>query len=157
MECRSSSAVVWLGGEIELKTVQILNRLLAIHGSSLPMYLASAPPHRQFGDESAWETLQHITDDQQQMIDKIADHVESLDGTPNMGEFPMEFTGLHDLSMDFILRKALQRQKNEVALIEQISADLEPGSQARALSQESLGAAKAHVEALEECLSVSSS
>ena len=152
MEFRSSTAVVRLGGEIELNTVQNLNRLLAIHGGSLPMYLASAPPHRQFGDDSAWESLQHIMDDQKQMIDKIADHVESLDGTPNMGEFPMEFTGMHDLSMDFILQKALERQQNEVALIEQISSDLEAGSQARALSQESLGAAKAHVEALQECL-----
>ena len=116
------------------------------------MYLASAPPHRQFGDENTWEALQHIIDDQKQMIDKIADHVESLDGTPNMGEFPMDFTGMHDLSMDFLLQKALERQKNEVALIEQISSELEAGSQARALSQESLGAAKAHVEAIEECL-----
>ena len=135
-----------------LSTVQILNRLLAIHGSSLPMYLASAPPHRKLGDEQAWETIRHIISDQKLMIDKIADHVESLDGTPNMGEFPMEFTALHDLSTEFILQKALARQKNEVALIEQISSDLEAGSQARALSQESLGAAKAHVQSLEECL-----
>ena len=116
------------------------------------MYLASAPLHRQFGDEQAWETIQHIISDQKLMIDKIADYVEALDGTPNMGEFPMEFTGFHDLSTEFILQRALERQKNEAALIEQISADLDAGSQARALSQESLGAAKAHIQSLEECL-----
>jgi bacterioferritin (cytochrome b1) len=121
------------------------------------MYLVSAPPHRQFGEDGAWSQIQQIIEDQQTMIDKIADHVESLDGTPNMGEFPMEFTGMHDLSMEFILQKALSRQKNEAALIEQISADLEAGSQARALAQESLGAAKAHIESLEECLSTVSS
>lgn len=138
---------------MSLNTVQLLNRLLAIHGGSLPMYLDSAPPHRQHGDGRVWEAIQHVIDDQKLMIDKIADYVESLDGTPNMGEFPMEFTALHDLSMEFITQKAIQRQKNEVALIEQISSDLEPGSQARALSQESLGAAKAHVQSLQECLS----
>ena len=135
-----------------MSTVQILNRLVALHGSSLPMYLASAPPHKQLGDEDAWEAIQLVIEDQKLMIDKIADYVESLDGVPNMGEFPMEFTGLHDLSMDFILQKALDRQKREVALIEQISAELEAGSQARALSQEALGAAKAHVQSFEECI-----
>lgn len=118
------------------------------------MYLVSAPPHRQLGDERSWETLQHIIDDQKLMIDKIADHVESLDGTPNQGEFPMEFTSMHDLSMEFIMQQTLTRQKNEVALIERISASLEPGTQAQALSQESLGAAKAHVQSLEECLAI---
>lgn len=120
------------------------------------MYLVSAPPHRQLGDDGAWAVIQQIIEDQQTMIDKIADHVESLDGTPNMGEFPMEFTGMHDLSMEFILRKALERQKIERTLVEQISSDLESGSQARALAQESLGAAKAHVESLEECLASAS-
>lgn len=138
---------------MSLNTVQLLNRLLAIHGGSLPMYLNSAPPHRQHGDDQAWEAIQHVIDDQKLMIEKVADYVESLDGTPNMGEFPMGFSGLHDLSMDFILQKSIDRQKNEIAMIEQISADLEPGSQARALSQESLGAAKAHLQSMEESLS----
>ena len=87
------------------------------------MYLASAPPHRQFGDEQAWETIQHIISDQKLMIDKIADYVEALDGTPNMGEFPMEFTGFHDLSTEFSLQRALERQKREAALIDQIAAE----------------------------------
>ena len=136
-----------------LNTVQLLNRLLAIHGGSLPMYLASAPPHRQHGDKDAWGKIQNVIGDQKLMIDKIADYVESLDGTPNMGEFPMDFTGMHDLSMDLILQKASERQTNEIAMIEQISSELDAGSQARALAQESLGAAKAHLQSFKECLS----
>ena len=115
------------------------------------MYLVSAPPHRRFGDNQVWEVLRHIIDDQKLMIDKIAEHIESLDGTPDMGEFPMAFTGMHDLSMDYIMQQVLKRQKNEVLLIEQLSEQLEPGSQARALAQEALGAAKAHVQSIEEC------
>jgi hypothetical protein len=135
-----------------LNTVLTLNRLLALLGGSLPMYLVSAPPHRQHGEEIAWEVLRHIIDDQKLMIDKIADYIESIDGTPNMGEFPMEFTGMHDLSMDYILQQVLKRQKNEVALIEHLSEQLKAGSQARALAQESLGAAKAHVQSIEESI-----
>ncbi len=117
------------------------------------MYLKSAPPHRQYGDEKAWDTLRRIIDDQQLMVDKIADHIESLDGTPTNGEFPMAFTGMHDLAIAHLMRHALERQKVEVNAIEQLSSQLESGSQAKALAQEALGAGKAHVQSLEECMS----
>lgn len=138
---------------LKLNTVQTLNRLLALHARSLPMYLESAPPHRGFGDERIWASIRHIIDDQSMMVDKIADYIESLDGTPNRGEFPMVFTGMHDLSTEYIAKQVLDRQKHEVSVIEEISAALETGTPARALAQEALGAAKAHVESLEECLS----
>lgn len=135
-----------------LDTVFILNQLLAIHGSSLPIYLVSAPPHRQFGDERAWECLRNIMEDQQAMVDKLADYIEELDGTPNRGEFPMDFTGMHDLSMDHILRTVMERQQCEMEWIEQLSSKLEADPTAKALAQEALGAAKAHLQSLEECL-----
>ena len=136
-----------------MNTILTLNRLLALHARSLPMYLDSAPPHRSIGDERTWEAIRHIIDDQTLMVDKIADYVETLDGTPNRGEFPMEFTGMHDLSTEYIAKQVLERQKNEVGMIEELSAALEAGTPARAIAQEALGAAKAHVESLEECLS----
>ena len=134
-------------------TIQTLNRLLALHASTLPAYLVSAPPHRGHGDERVWDAVRRICDDQALMTDKIADLVEELGGTPNMGEFPMEFTGMHDLSMDYMAREVLKRQKRETGLIEELSARLDPGSRAKALAQEALGAAKAHVESLDDSLS----
>ena len=137
-----------------LDTVRTLNQLLAIHGSSLPMYLASAPPHRQAGDERAWECLRNIIEDQRTMIDKLADYVEELGGTPNHGEYSMDFTGMHDLSMEFILRDVTERQQREIGWIEHLSGKLESDATAKALAQEALGAAKAHLQSLEECASI---
>lgn len=136
-----------------MNTIDLLNQLLAIHGSSLTMYLTSARPHRQKGDEKGWEVIRDIVEDQQLMVDKIADHVVAEGGTPNLGEFSMDFTGMHDLSMDYILQLVLSAQNAELRAIEEISGLLEPGSQARTLAQEALGAAKGHVQSLEECLS----
>ena len=136
-----------------MDTVRVLNQLLAIHGSSLPMYLVSAPPHRQHGDERIWDALRHVMDDQQTMIDKLADHIEQADGTPNHGEFSMEFTGMHDLSMEHILQTVIDRQKCEIEWIEYLSGLIESDPTAKALAQEALGAAKAHVQSLEECSS----
>ena len=74
-------------------------------------------------------------------------------GTPASGEFPMEFTGMHDLSVDHILRSVLDRQQFEVELIDQLSQQLTWDATAKALAQEALGAAKAHIQSLEECSS----
>ena len=156
MEFSSDIAFIRLGlgheRETTVETVRILNQLLAIHGGSLPNYLASAPPHRQFGDEKAWEALQNIIEDQRVMIDRLADYVEELGGTPNHGEFPMDFTGMHDLSMAHILQNVLERQRCEIEWIEHLSSKIESDEVAKALAQEALGAAKAHVQSLEECM-----
>lgn len=116
------------------------------------MYLVSAPPHLQLGEERVWETLKHVIDDQQIMMKKLADHVEDLDGTPNRGEFSMDFTGMHDLSLQHMLQSVVERQKCEIEWIEHLSNKLDPGdATAKALGQEALGAAKAHLQSLEEC------
>ena len=137
-----------------MNTIQVLNRIIALHASSLPQYLTSAPPHVGYGEEKAWEILRNVATDQKLMIDKLADVVEDLDGTPNMGEFPAEFTGYHDLSMDYIVADALSRQLSEQDAIESLSTQLPSGSLERTLAQEALGASKGHVESLRECESL---
>ena len=142
------------GGEIELDTssVEILNQLLVTHSRSLPMYLASARPHRRHGDDKAAEVLAHVVEDQRLMVDRFAECIEDANGTIDTGEFSMEFTDLHDLSMDYIVRKVITCQKNEIAEIEYSSRQLDGEPRAKALAQEALGAAKAHLQSLEECL-----
>ena len=136
-----------------MDTVRILNQLLAIHGGSLPMYLTSAPPHRGFGDEKVWEALTNVIEDQQLMMEKLSDHIEELGGTPFRGEFPMDFTGMHDLSMAHIRKNVIERQKCEIEWIEHLSSSLDPSSTANALAREALGASKGHLQSLEECAS----
>ena len=140
-----------------MNKIELLNQLLSLHGSSLPMYLTSAPPHRQHGDEKAWEVIRHIVEDQRLMIDKIADHVVAEGGTPDMGEFSMNFTGMHDLSVNYIMQTVMKLQQRDVKLIKEISSELEASSQAKAIAQEALGAAKAHVQSLGDCMSATTS
>ena len=58
---------------ISKSTIQVLNRLLAIHSHSLPMYLSYASPSWHAGDEAARATLQAIVEDQQAMVERIGD------------------------------------------------------------------------------------
>src|SRR5688500_13819360 len=130
-------------------TVEILNRLLALHTRSLAMYLSYAQPSWHRGDEAARETLQSIVEDQRAFAERIGEMIVEI-GVINEGGFPMFFTAYHDLSFDFLLQKMIEFQKRDIGVIEQIIGQLLLVPMAKALAEESLGAAKAHLEALQE-------
>ena len=131
-------------------TNEVLNRLSVIHNRSLPMYLSYASPTWRWGDDAARQTLGHIVDDQKEYVDRIGAMILDNDGTVRSGEFPMSFTGLHDLSFDFLLGKLIEHQKRDIDVIADCVDDLRRNPLAKALAEEALGAAKAHLQSLEE-------
>lgn len=125
-----------------------LNRLLQIHYRSLPMYLASAKPWVPRGHEKAAETLELVVADEKRMIEKITEALLDLGADIELGEFPMVYTDMHDLSVDYVLKELVESQRQDVAAIEDCVADLAGDP----LAQEALGAAKGHLESLEEAV-----
>jgi hypothetical protein len=134
----------------KLGTYQALNRLLTILYRSLPMYLTYAHPWTHRGDEKALAILRHIADEQQQMASRIAQHILDHHGPIETGEYPIDFLDMHDLSLDFLITRLVQFQKNDVAAIEQCVAQLKADRQSAALAEEALGASRAQLETLEE-------
>jgi hypothetical protein len=132
------------------QTLNLLNRLLAIHQRSFPMYLCSAPPFTGEPDEMASDTLAQIVDDQTVMAKRITSLIVSSGGQPESGDFPMEFTDMHDLTIDFIVRRAVGYQVQDVASITACVDALRLSPVAHALAEEALGMAKGHLESLEE-------
>jgi hypothetical protein len=133
-----------------LGTYQALNRLLTIIHRSLPMYLTYACPWTHRGDEVAVETLGRIVDDQKQMSTRIADYIQEHYGPPELGGYPLDFPDTHDLSLDYLVRKLVRCQKNDVAALERSVAALQNEPQALVLAEEALGSARGHLETLEE-------
>jgi hypothetical protein len=130
-------------------TIRILNRLLAIHSRSLAAYLRYAAPNWQRCDQHAREVLDQIALDQQSYVDRIGEMVLELDGAVSYGAFPIEFTGYHDLSFRFLLGKLIEHQRRDIRLIQRCVEELATAPLARALAEEALGAAKAHLELLQ--------
>ena len=103
------------GGEIELdtSTVEILNQLLVAHSRSLPMYLASARPHRRHGDDKAAEVLAHIVEDQQWMVDRNDKcrfaHNRRLSGFKGLVAFYEELRQIHETALAGLAVKACLR------------------------------------------------
>ena len=133
------------------RTIRALNDLLAIEYRSLPMYLTDATPWTHPGDEKATQTLEHIVVDQRETCRRVAEMILARGGgSIDVGEFPMEFTDTHFLSLDFLLKELLTYQKVIVGRIERLVAELTDDRPARELAQDALGSERQHLEALEE-------
>lgn len=128
----------------------ILNRLYALHHRSLPAYLASAPPWS--ADPAAPEqvALRHVAEEQEVVANRLASIILEQGGTVEATEFPMEFTDLHDLSIDFLLRQVRRRQEHELEYIRQSVGLLKDAPAARAIAEEALGSAQAHLDNLKD-------
>ncbi len=131
-------------------TVNVLNHLLAIHNRSLPVYLSSATPWTASKSDAGLQTLLDIADAHFQMVDRIGAMIIELQGIVRYGEFPLRFADWHDLSLSYIVGRTIELQHRDIERIEQCVDWLVASPRAKALAQESLGEAKAHLEALEE-------
>ncbi|MBP86727.1 MAG: hypothetical protein CMJ64_08430 [Planctomycetaceae bacterium] len=138
-------------------TINVLNRLVGIHNRSLPVYLTYASPAWERGDEAAREVLANISTDHTETVDRLAAMIVENGGTVDNGKFPIYYTGYHDLSFDFLLVRMILEQKQDITTIEQSITQLELSPLAKAAAQEALGAAKGHLESLEELKQASAS
>jgi hypothetical protein len=131
-------------------TTDVLNRLLVLHERSLPMYLSYAPPDRLAAQPQAKAILDQIVEDQKRTIDRLATMVLDSDAIVDHGEFPMSFTSLHDLSLEYLLTLLIDRQTKLVAACENLANLLGAAPFAQAAAREALGEAKGHLENLRE-------
>jgi hypothetical protein len=131
----------------------LLNRLLAIEYRSFPMYLTDAAPWTREGDEKATLALDNIVGDQKGMAQRIGEFILDSGWRVETGEYPMEFTDTHFLSLDFLLKELVRYQRGDVAAIERIVLQLGDDRLARELAEETLGMERAHLESLEALVS----
>ena len=109
-------------------------------------------PYIPPGDSHVWDTIKRVVDDQSQLIQRYYQLLDDADLIAEPGEFPMEFTDSHDLNIDYLLRAAIGYQQQDVQEIEECVRRLDVAPAAKALSEETLGMAKGHLELLQEAL-----
>ncbi len=130
--------------------VNVLNHLLAIHNRSLPMYFYSARPWARRQDEATVDLFLEIAAANRCLVDRIGAMIIELDGVVRYGEFPLRYADWHDLSVEFYLARAIESQERDIVRITKCVEWLADAPRARALAEESLGEAKAHLESLRE-------
>src|SRR5689334_12595945 len=100
---RSSCFLKRLRNRMTLSTNDVLNKLLVLHTRSLPVYLSYAQPWQVRNHPRVMEALENIVHLQQDMADRVATLLMENNAQLDFGEFPMHFTGLHDLSVEYVL------------------------------------------------------
>jgi hypothetical protein len=133
-----------------MTSVDILNRLLVIHSRSLAMYLRDACPWARPQDSAAQDVLNSIIASNTEFADRFGEMVIADGGAAAHGEFPMQFTALHDCALSYLIGMVRDAQANDIRLISDCVDKLDDDPLAKALAQESLGAARAHLDALDE-------
>lgn len=131
-------------------TSDLLNRLLVLHERSLPMYLSYAQPEGLLANSKAWAVVTQMVEDQKRTVDRIATLILDGGGLVDRGKFPMDFTGYNDLSVEFLVKKCIERQERTVGAIERIAELLATAPYAQAAAREALGEARGHLENLHE-------
>jgi hypothetical protein len=133
--------------------IAVLNRLLHVLCRSLPMYLAEARPWSRPEHQAAQQALDLLVADRHDDAQRVAETIVERDGHPDPGLFPIEFSALNDLSLDFLLQKAIEGQHDDIAAIRRCAAELADDPPLRDLAAEILGNACGHAEILQELMS----
>lgn len=130
--------------------IHLLNRVLAVLCRSFPQYMRYARPYVPPERREQLEVIEAIALDEDVMAERISTMIIDADGLPRTGEFPMQFTDLHDLDLDYLLRAAVRYQEQDVATIQGLVERLQTAPAAKALAEEALGLAKGHLDSLYE-------
>ena len=134
-------------------TIDILNRLLGVHSSSLASYMGFVSPWVDDGEQESLATVMDVVADQNRMIKAIGELILDQGGVVQAGAFPLTFTSLHDTSLDYLLRLLVRTQCDDILLIEKCVASFDKHTVERALAEEALGSAQGHLELFEDLLS----
>ena len=130
----------------------LLNRLLAIVGRSFPQYLQYSRPYVPPGRESQTEALKSLVADQNGMVERLSQMISESQVSPRFGEFPMEYTDLHDLDIDYLMKLAVKYQEQDITSITAIAEQLQLAPAAQSLAEEALGMTKGHLDTLRELI-----
>jgi len=126
-----------------------LNEILVILHRSLPVYLSDAAPWVAHGDEESHRVLARIVEEKEGQVHRLTELLDSRRYTIDRGEFPMDYTSLHDVSLDFLIKQLTRDQRQEVLKIEACERRLAGDREGRSLAAEILDAAQRHLRWLE--------
>ncbi|MEX2138637.1 MAG: hypothetical protein WD894_05210 [Pirellulales bacterium] len=128
---------------------QALNQVLITLHRSLPMYISFADPWVAYGNEEPRRVLNRLVADKQEYVGRLTTLLDSRRYTIDFGEFPMDFTSLHDVSLDFLLKQLIEHQRREVEAIENRLGRLARDAEGGALVGEILTNSRRHLQSLE--------
>ena len=136
----------------QTQVIEILNRLLADQCFSLVDYLDDARAWTHHGNEGLQKALHEIVEHHEHYAQRLAEAIAQRDGLINSSTFPMSFTSLNDLALDYLLGRLIEHQRRNIQIHERCVTELREDLQAQDLASEVLGGERAQLETLMDFL-----
>src|SRR5438477_11466282 len=96
------------------------------------------------------QTIEQIAAGQDALAERVYKHIFQSGGLPDHGEFPIEFTDTHDLSIDYLLQEAIDCLKQDVGDLSGCADKLRLAPAAQSLAAEAVGMTKGHLALLQQ-------
>jgi len=135
---------------LSIRQSEVLNRIAALHHRSLPTYLTYARPWVRSGSESKAGIIEDIAADHHDLVQRILRVLEADDRPVSLGDFPMAYTDLNDLSLDFILRELARYERRLLKTLEEMATWIDRDQSSYLLVNMAIGMAIGHLENLAE-------
>lgn len=129
---------------------QLLNRIAALHHRSLPTYLTYAKPWVPTGKEDEALVIDDIAADHHDLAERVLRELEKDDRPVHLGDFPMDYTDLNDLSLSFILNEIRIYERNLLATLEELVQWADKDGPVYRLANIAIGMTVGHLQNLEE-------
>ncbi|QGJ70549.1 Hypothetical protein PBC10988_22460 [Planctomycetales bacterium 10988] len=138
------------GQRPEEELIDRLNELLRLQYCSLPRFLQYVSPWTGASQVGLQEIVSQTAIDHTELCHRIAEAILEKGGSPLPGEFSPDFTDLHFLSLEYLLKELLFYTRQDIETLTQFVESWQSTPLAQTLAEEALGAEKAHLDLLEE-------
>jgi bacterioferritin (cytochrome b1) len=133
-----------------LPVTDLLNQLLHMLCRGLPAYVVEIklwmqPEHRELR-----KVLVNLANDRTLFANRTAQIILNRGGHPDPGSYPLEFTGLNDVSIDYLTQELIDSLQMDIEILEAFSTRFASIPDAHVLAEEIIGNTKGHVEILEK-------
>jgi hypothetical protein len=127
-----------------------LNQLLHLLLRGLPAYVVEVNPWTQPGRQPLRKALANLAADRRLFANRTNQAILDRGASPDPGPFPLEYTGLNDVSMEYLTNEIIDSLHVDIEILQEFSAQLRDIPELHALSEEILGNTIGHAEILEK-------
>jgi hypothetical protein len=127
-----------------------LNQLLHLLSRGLPAYVVEINPWMQPKCQPLCKALANLVADRRLFANRTTQAILDRGFYPDPGPFPLEYTGLNDVSIEYLTHELINSLQVDIEILQEISAQLAAIPGLHDLTEEILGNTIAHAEILEK-------
>ncbi|MGD0382300.1 MAG: hypothetical protein ABSA77_02185 [Thermoguttaceae bacterium] len=135
-----------------LSATDVLHQFLHMLCRGLPAYVVEINPWMQPGHGPLGKALANLAADRRLFANRTAQALLERGEYPDPGTFPLEYTGLNDVSIEYLTGEIIDSLQLDIEILPEFSAQLAEIPELHALAEEILGNTIGHAEILEKMM-----